>query len=116
MNHDGSFAPNDAAIDVLEEFGSGDEGSGVLVEEVEDGRSGDLEAMESGRRMLPDCGLCFHESVPERPNAAALVTGFFGSVSSRVVGAGELVRRCSESSWAVSSDGGLMTGVGVLAA
>jgi hypothetical protein len=86
LNHDGSFAPNDAAIEVLEGWGSGEEGSGVLVGEVVVDLSGDREAMESGRRMLPDCGLCFHERVPERPNAAALVAGFFGSMSSRVVG------------------------------
>jgi len=117
LNHEGSFAPNDAAIDVLDVLGSGEEGSGVLVGEVDVGLSGDLLAIDSGRRMLPDCGLCFHESVPERPNAAALVAGFFGSTSSSVVGGGELVRRCSDSSRAaVSSDGGLMTGVGVLAA
>jgi hypothetical protein len=117
LNHDGSFAPSDAAIDVLELFGSGEVGSGVLVGEVDAGRSGDLLAIERGRRMLPDCGLCFHESVPERPSAAALVAGFLGSMSSRVIGAGGLVRRCSESSRAaVSCDGGLMTGVGVLAA
>lgn len=74
--------------------------------------------MDSGRRMLPDCGRCFHERVPERPNAAALGAGFLGSVSSRVkgAGAGELVRRCSESSRATSCEGGGMAGVGVLAA
>lgn len=98
-------------------LGSGEEGSGVLVGEVLPGLSGDLAAIESGRRMLPDCGLCFHDSVPERPNAAALATGFLGSVSSSVMGAGELVKRCSESSRAVSCCcGGLMMGVGVLAA
>lgn len=108
------MAPNDAAIEVRE--GSGDVGSGVLVGELAPERSGDRDAMESGRRRLPDCGRrWFHESVPERPRAAALATGFFGSVSSSVVGAGGLVRRCSESSRAVSG-GGLMTGVGVLAA
>jgi hypothetical protein len=108
------LAPNDAAIEVRE--GSGDVGSGVLVGELAPERSGDRDAMESGRRRLPDCGRrWFHESVPERPKAAALATGFFGSVSSSVVGAGGLVRRCSVSSRAVS-DGGLMKGVGVLAA
>jgi hypothetical protein len=117
LNHEGSFAPNDAAIEVLEGFGSGEAGSGVLVGDVLPERSGDLEAIESGRRKLPDCGRCFHERVPERPRAAALATGFFGSVSSSVMGAGSLVRRCSESSRAVvSCNGGLMTGVGVLAA
>jgi hypothetical protein len=117
LNHEGSFAPNDAAIEVLEGFGSGEAGSGVLVGDVLPDLSGDLEAIESGRRMLPDCGLCFHERVPERPNAAALATGFFGSVSSSVMGAGSLVRRWSESSRAVvSCNGGLMTGAGVLAA
>jgi hypothetical protein len=108
LNHEGSLAPNDAAIEVRE--GSGDVGSGVLVGELAPERSGDRDAMESGRRRLPDCGRrWFHESV------AALATGFFGSVSSSVVGAGGLVRRCSVSSRAVS-DGGLMKGVGVLAA
>jgi hypothetical protein len=120
LNHEGSFAPRDAAMDVLDAVGSGDEGSGVLVGEVFDvGLSGDLPAMERGRRMLPDCGRCFHESVPERPSAAALVAGagFLGSTSSSVVGGGELVRRCSDSSRAaVSCSGGLMTGVGVLVA
>lgn len=120
LNHDGSFEPSDAAIELLEGLGSGEEGSGDFVGDVEGGRSGDLEAIDSGRRMLPDCGRCFHERVPERPNAAALVAAFFGSVSSgaaaATAGAGELVRRCSESSRAASADGGLMTGVGVLAA
>lgn len=103
-------------MEVLEGCGSGEAGSGVFVGDVAPDLSGDLPAYESGRRMLPDCGRCFHERVPERPSAAALATGFFGSVSSRVMGAGSLVRRCSESSRAVSSGGGLMTGVGVLAA
>jgi hypothetical protein len=116
LNHEGSFAPNDAAIEVREELGSGDVGSGVLLGEVAPDLSGDLDAIESGRRVLPDCGLCFQERVPDRPNAAALVAGFFGSVSSSVVGGGELVRRCNDSSWAVSCGGGLMTGAGVLAA
>tara|TARA_R110002003_G_scaffold244_4_gene17427 strand:+ start:12743 stop:13168 length:426 start_codon:yes stop_codon:yes gene_type:complete len=110
------LAPNDAAIDVLEMFGSGEAGSGVFVGDVAPDLSGDLEAIESGRRMLPDCGRCFHDSVPERPSAAALGAGFLGSTSSRVVGAGELVKRCSDSSRASSCGGGLMTGVGVLAA
>jgi hypothetical protein len=109
----GSLAPNDAAMELLERFGSGEEGSGVL---VADALSGDRDATESGRRMLPDCGLCFHDSVPDRPNAAALVAGFLGSISSKVNSAGELGRRCSESGRAVSCDGGLMVGVGVLAA
>jgi hypothetical protein len=116
LNHEGSFAPNDAAIEVREELGSGDEGSGVLVGDVVADLSGDLEAMERGLRRLPDCGLCFHDRVPERPNAAALAAGFFGSMSSSVMGAGSLVRRCSDSSRAVSGSGGLMTGAGVLAA
>lgn len=117
LNHEGSFAPNDAAIEVREVVGSGDEGSGVLVGDVLPDLSGDREAIESGRRRLPDCGRCFHESVPERPNAAALATGRLGSVSSSVMGAGSLVSRCSESSRAWSCcAGGLMTGVGVLAA
>jgi hypothetical protein len=84
-------------MEVLEGLASGDEGgSGVL---LADGRSGDRDATDSGRRMLPDLGLWFHDRVPERPNAAALVAGFLGSVSS---GVGELVRRCSESSRAAS--------------
>jgi hypothetical protein len=86
-------------MELLEGFGSGEAGSGVLVAEA---LSGDRDATESGRRMLPDCGLCFHDNVPERPNAAALGTGFLGSVSSSVMGAGELVRRWSESSRAAS--------------
>ena len=66
---------------------------------------------------VTDCGLCFHERVPERPNAAALATGRLGSVSSSVMGAGSLVSRCRESSRAWSCwAGGFMTGVGVLAA
>jgi hypothetical protein len=116
LNHDGSLAPNDAAIDNRDGLVSGEEGSGVFVGDVLPDLSGDLEAIDSGRRMLPDCGRCFHERVPERPNAAALATGFFGSVSSSVMGAGSLVRRCSDSSRALSWRGGLMTGVGVLAA
>ena len=69
--------------------------------------------------MLPDWGRCFHESVPERPRAAALVAGFGGSLSSAAVGAGALVNRCSESSRAEASSccgEGLMVGVGVLMA
>lgn len=101
--------------------GSGSEGSGVL---LEDGRSGDRDATESGRRMLPDCGRCFHDKVPDLPRAAALVAGFLGSMSSRVMvvdvdvgrGGGELVSWCSESSRAASRAGGLMVGVGVVAA
>lgn len=88
--------------------------------EVAADRSGDREAIESGRRKLPDCGRCFQDSVPERPKAAALVAGFLGSVSSRAVGAGELVNRCSDSSRGASCGGGSMAGVsvgvGVLAA
>jgi hypothetical protein len=114
----GSLAPNEAAMELLEAFGSGDAGSGVL---VEDGLSGERdEAMESGRRMLPDCGRCAHDKVPDRPNAVALVAGFLGSVSSRVSGAGEPERRWSESSRAASDcggcGGGLMVGVAALAA
>jgi hypothetical protein len=110
----GSLAPSDAAMELLEGLFSGEDGgSGVL---LADGRSGDRDATDSGRRMLPDFGLWFHDSVPERPNAAALGAGFLGSVSSRVDGVGEPVRRCSESSWAASAGGGLMVGVGVLAA
>jgi hypothetical protein len=101
---------------VRDELGSGDEGSGVLVGDVVADLSGDLEAMERGRRRLPDCGLCFHERVPERPNAAALAIGFFGSMSSSVTGAGSLVSRCNDSSRAMSGGGGLITGAGVLAA
>lgn len=87
-------------MEVLEGLASGDDGgSGVL---LADGRSGDRDATDSGRRMLPDLGLWFHDRVPERPNAAALVAGFLGSVSSRAEGVGELVRRCSESSRAAS--------------
>lgn len=115
-NQVGSFAPNEAAIELLEVLGSGEAGSGVSRGEAAAERSGDRDAMESGRRMLPDCGRCFHERVPERPRAAALGVGFLGSVSSRVVGAGEPVRRWSESSRAVSRGAGLIVGVGVLAA
>lgn len=111
----GSLAPNDAAMEVREGFASGEEASGVL---LDDGRSGERAAMESGRRMLPDCGRCFHDSVPDRPRAAALVAGFLGSASSCVTAAsaGELVSCCSESSRAASWDGGLMVGAGVVAA
>lgn len=84
-------------MELLEEVGSGEEGSGEGRGEVAVARSGDLEAIERGRRRLPDCGLCFQERVPERPRAAALVAGFLGSVSSRVTG-------------------GSMVGVGVCAA
>lgn len=80
-------------MELREGAGSGEEGSGVLVGEVLRARSAELATIDRGRRKLPDCGLCFHDSVPERPNAAALVTGFLGSMSSRVVGAGEPVRR-----------------------
>jgi hypothetical protein len=116
LNQDGSFAPNEAAIDVREGGRSGEDGSDVLVGDVLPERSGDREATDSGRRMLPDCGRLFHERVPERPNAAALAAGFLGSMSSTAMGAGALVRRCSESSRASSGGGGLMTGAGVLAA
>jgi hypothetical protein len=116
LNHDGSFALNEAAIEVREGGRSGEDGSDVLVGDVLPERSGDREAMDSGRRMLPDCGRLFHERVPERPNAAALAAGFLGSMSSRAMGAGALVRRCRLSSRASSGGGGLMTGVGVLAA
>lgn len=67
---------------------------------------------DNGLRMLPDCGRCFHERVPERPRAAALVAGFGGSLSSAV----GLVNRCSESSRAEASSccgEGLMVGVSV---
>jgi hypothetical protein len=107
----GSFAPNDAAIWVLERGRSGEEG-------VDASRELGLAATDRGLRMLPDCGRCFHERVPERPKAAALVAGFWGSLSS-AVGAGALVSRCSDSSRAAASSGcggGLMAGVGVLAA
>ena len=107
----GSFAPNDAAICVLESGRSGEDGA-------EASRELGLAVTDRGLRMLPDCGRCFHERVPERPNAAALVAGFCGSLSS-AVGAGELVSRCSDSSRAAASSccgGGLMAGVGVLAA
>lgn len=43
-------------MELLEELGSGEEGSGVWRGEVAADLSGDLDAMESGRRMLPDCG------------------------------------------------------------
>ena len=115
----GSFAPNEAAMELLDMLGSGEEGSGVL---LEGGRSGERDATESGRRMLPDCGLCFHDSVPDLPKAAALVAGFLGSMSSSVivveadVGGGELVSWCSDSSRAASRDGGLRGGAGVAAA
>jgi hypothetical protein len=106
-------------MELLDMLGSGEEGSGVL---EEDGRSGERDATESGRRMLPDCGLCFHDNVPDLPKAAALVAGFLGSMSSRVnvvgsdVGGGELVSWCSVSSRAASRDGGLRGGAGVAAA
>lgn len=106
----GSFAPNEAAIWVLDSGRSGEEGA-------EASRELGLPT-DRGRRMLPDCGRCFHDSVPERPNAAALVAGFCGSLSS-VEGAEELVNRCSDSSRAEASagcGGGLMAGVDVLAA
>jgi hypothetical protein len=115
----GSLAPKEAAMELLDMLGSGEEGSGVL---LEGGRSGDRDATERGRRMLPDCGLCFQDKVPVLPRAAALVAGFLGSMSSRVivvdveVGGGELVSWCSESSRAASREGGLMAGVGVVAA
>ena len=96
----GSLAPNDAAMELLDGLASGEDGgSGVLLAEA---RSGEREATDKGRRMLPDLGLWFHDNVPERPNAAALVAGFLGSVSSRVAVVGELVRRCSDSSRPVS--------------
>jgi hypothetical protein len=116
LNHEGSLAPSEAAIDVREGGRSGEAGSGVFVGDTGADRSGDLEAMESGRRKLPDCGRWFHERVPERPNAAALAAGFLGSVSSRAMGAGALVRRCSDSSRALSCGGGLIRGAGMLAA
>ena len=102
----GSFAPNDAAIWVLESGRSGEEG-------VDASRELGRAATDSGRRMLPDCGRCFHERVPERPNAAALVAGFCGSLSS-VEGAEGLVNCCSDSSRAAASScagGGLMAAV-----
>jgi hypothetical protein len=78
--------------------------------------------MDSGRRMLPlpDLGRCFHESVPERPRAAALVAGFLGSVSSAVgVVVVLLDRRCRASAcaWALSAGGraGLIGLVGFMA-
>lgn len=64
---------------------------------------------------VPDCGLLCHDSVPERPNAAALGVGFFGSSSSRTW-AGEPVKRCSESSRADCCEDGSIAGVGVPAA
>ena len=110
----GSFAPSEAAMELLEMLGSGDEGSGVL---LEDGRSGERDAIESGRRMLPDWGLCVHDSVPVRPKAAALAAGFLGSTSSSVaMGGGVLVSWCRASSRAASGAGGLMVGAGVVAA
>lgn len=99
----GSFAPNEAAICVLESGRSGEEG-------VDASRELGRAATDSGRRMLPDCGRCFHERVPERPNAAALVAGFCGSPLS-AAGAEGLVNRCSDSSRAAASScagGGLM--------
>jgi hypothetical protein len=80
--------------------------------------------MDRGRRMLPlpDLGRCFHESVPERPRAAALVAGFLGSVSSAagvVVVLLLLDRRCRASAcaWALSAGGraGLIGLVGFMA-
>ena len=103
----GSFAPSEAAMELREGFASGEEvGSGVCVVEA---RSGERDATESGRRMLPDCGLCFHERVPDRPSAAALVAGFLGSTSSSVMG-------WSWSPRVASCEGGLMVGMGVLMA
>lgn len=109
----GSFAPSEAAICAREVGRSGEEG----VEASREAGLSKLEAPDMGRRMLPDCGRCFHERVPERPSAAALVAGFLGSLSS-AAGVGALVNRCSDSSRAASScgGGGLMAGVGVLAA
>ena len=75
----GSLEPREAAMELLEGAGSGEEGSAA-------GRSGDRDATESGRRGLPDCGRCFQDRVPERPKAAALVAGFLGSGSSSGVG------------------------------
>jgi hypothetical protein len=99
----GSFAPKDAAIWVLESGRSGEDG-------VDAPRELGRAATDRGRRVLPDCGRCFHERVPERPNAAALVAGFCGSLSS-VEGAEGPVNCCSDSSRAAASScvgGGLM--------
>lgn len=119
----------EAATEPREMGRSGEAGSAAEAEAKPDAepelRSGRVGDMDSGRRMLPDCGLCFHERVPERPNAAALLaTGFLGSMSSIVVmvsslcgascGGGEDVR--SSAAAAVGSRGGAMEGVGVLAA
>jgi hypothetical protein len=85
LNHDGSFAPSDCAIWLRESGLVGEEGSGVSRGEVVEFLSGDVDTPERGLRMLPtpDCGLLCHESVPDRPNAAAFGVGFFGSTSSR---------------------------------
>lgn len=115
LNHDGSLAPSDCAIWALDcDDSAGEEGSGVPRGEFVEFLSGP-DRTDSGRRTLPDCGRLCHESVPERPNAAALGAGFFGSSSSRSC-AGDPVRRCSESSRADCCDGGSMVGVGVSAA
>ena len=59
----GSLAPNDAAMELLDGLASGEDGgSGVLLAEA---RSGEREATDKGRRMLPDLGLWFHDNVPE---------------------------------------------------
>lgn len=115
LNHEGSFAPRDCAIWFLEGFVSGEEGSGVSCGEPVVPLSAEFDVIDRGLRMLPDCGLRCHESVPERPNAAALGVGFFGSSSSRTW-AGEPVSRCSESSWADCCDGRSIVGVDVSAA
>ena len=109
------------------------EPSDRAIEERDGGRSGDEgaerscaegAAMDSGRRMLPlpDLGRCFHERVPERPRAAALVAGFLGSVSS-AAGVGAVVvvllldRRCRASARALSAGcrGGLAGLIGLMA-
>jgi hypothetical protein len=114
LNHDGSFAPSDCAIWLREMGLSGEDGSGVSRGELAALLSAKPAAIERGRRALPalDCGLRCHESVPDRPNAAALGAVFFGSSPSGA-SAGGLVRRCKESSRADCCDGGSIAGVGV---
>lgn len=103
LNHVGSFAPSDCAIWDREAGRSGEGGSEVR---------GELAARERGLRMLADCGRrCCHDKVPERPSAAALGAGFFGSMSSRTC-SGEPVNWRRESSRAVSCEGGSMVGAG----
>lgn len=102
LNHAGSLLPNDCAICVRETGRSGEEGAESSSKDVVSVRCAVGDTTDTGRRMLPDCGLrCCHDSVPDRRNAAALGAGFFGSASSRAR-SGEPVRRWRESSRADS--------------